>query len=161
MTQSQVHILVVDDERNIRNNLGMVLEADGHKVDTASNGDDALLRRTLRYSVHRYPDAQDGWSGTTLLCTRSQTQHAGGHVDRVRDREWGGVTIWLWRRALRLRRRMKFSSGWGTPRARDRRRESKPMCIITISHDAFGDGCVVAERVVAILGYRCISRSAG
>jgi DNA-binding response OmpR family regulator len=41
MTQSQVHILVVDDERNIRNNLGMVLEADGHKVDTASIGDDA------------------------------------------------------------------------------------------------------------------------
>jgi DNA-binding NtrC family response regulator len=44
MNQSQVHILVVDDERNIRNNLGMVLEAEGYKVDTASNGDDALLR---------------------------------------------------------------------------------------------------------------------
>jgi DNA-binding NtrC family response regulator len=44
MTQSQVHILVVDDERNIRNNLGMVLEAEGYKVDKASNGDDALLR---------------------------------------------------------------------------------------------------------------------
>lgn len=44
MTQSQVHILVVDDERNIRNNLGMVLEAEGYKIDTASNGNDALLR---------------------------------------------------------------------------------------------------------------------
>jgi DNA-binding NtrC family response regulator len=44
MTQSQVHVLVVDDERNIRNNLGMVLEAEGYEVDTASNGDDALLR---------------------------------------------------------------------------------------------------------------------
>jgi DNA-binding NtrC family response regulator len=44
MTQSQVHILVVDDERNIRNNLGMVLEAEGYKVDTVSNGDDALRR---------------------------------------------------------------------------------------------------------------------
>jgi DNA-binding NtrC family response regulator len=44
MTQSQVQILVVDDERNIRNNLGMVLEAEGYKVDTASNGDDALVR---------------------------------------------------------------------------------------------------------------------
>jgi DNA-binding response OmpR family regulator len=44
MTQSQVHILVVDDERNIRNNLGMVLEAEGYKVDKASNSDDALLR---------------------------------------------------------------------------------------------------------------------
>ena len=44
MTQSQVHILVVDDERNIRNNLSMVLEAEGYKADTVSNGDDALLR---------------------------------------------------------------------------------------------------------------------
>jgi len=44
MTQSQVHILVVDDERNIRNNLRMVLETAGYKVDTANNGDDALLR---------------------------------------------------------------------------------------------------------------------
>jgi DNA-binding NtrC family response regulator len=43
MTQSQVHILVVDDERNIRNNLAMVLESEGYKVDKASNGDDALL----------------------------------------------------------------------------------------------------------------------
>jgi len=44
MSQSQVRILVVDDERNIRNNLGMVLEAEGYKVDKASNGDDAILR---------------------------------------------------------------------------------------------------------------------
>ena len=44
MTQSQVHILVVDDERNIRNNLAMVLEAEGYKVDKASNGDDAILQ---------------------------------------------------------------------------------------------------------------------
>jgi len=52
MTQSQVHILVVDDERNIRNNLGMVLEAEGYKVDKAGNGDDALLRvREGRYDI--------------------------------------------------------------------------------------------------------------
>ena len=52
MTQSEVHILVVDDERNIRNNLRMVLEADGYKVDTASNGDDALLRvKDGRYDI--------------------------------------------------------------------------------------------------------------
>ncbi len=52
MSQSQVHILVVDDERNIRNNLGMVLEAEGYKVDTVSNGDDALLRvKEGRYDI--------------------------------------------------------------------------------------------------------------
>jgi len=32
------------------------------------------------------------------------------------------------------------------------------MSIITISHEAFGDGRAVAERVAEILGYRCISR---
>jgi DNA-binding response OmpR family regulator len=42
MAQSQVRILVVDDERNIRNHLSMVLQAEGYKVDTAGNGDDAL-----------------------------------------------------------------------------------------------------------------------
>ena len=32
------------------------------------------------------------------------------------------------------------------------------MSIITLSHEAFGEGRAVAERVAAILGYRCISR---
>ena len=32
------------------------------------------------------------------------------------------------------------------------------MSIITISHEAFGHGRAVAERVAQILGYRCISR---
>ncbi len=44
MTELAIRILVVDDERNIRKNLSMVLEAEGYKVDTAANGDDALLR---------------------------------------------------------------------------------------------------------------------
>src|SRR6266511_4173774 len=52
MTQSQVHIQVVDDKRNIRNNLGMVLEAEGYKVDKAGNGDDALLHvKEGRYDI--------------------------------------------------------------------------------------------------------------
>jgi DNA-binding NtrC family response regulator len=37
-----VHILVVDDERNIRNNLRSLLEAEGYKVDTASDGEEAI-----------------------------------------------------------------------------------------------------------------------
>jgi len=44
MTQSQVHVLIVDDERNIRKNLGMVLEVEGYNVETAGNGEDAVLR---------------------------------------------------------------------------------------------------------------------
>ena len=52
MNQTQAHILVVDDERNIRNNLRMVLEAEGYKIDTASNGDDALLQvKDGRYDI--------------------------------------------------------------------------------------------------------------
>jgi DNA-binding NtrC family response regulator len=52
MSHPLAHILVVDDERNIRNNLGMLLEAEGYKVDTAANGDEALLRvKEGRYDV--------------------------------------------------------------------------------------------------------------
>src|SRR5215510_5515938 len=32
------------------------------------------------------------------------------------------------------------------------------MSIITISHEAFGNGRQIAERVASILNYRCISR---
>ena len=52
MAESENHILVVDDERNIRNNLGMVLEAEGYKVDKCADGDDAILRvKQGRYDI--------------------------------------------------------------------------------------------------------------
>lgn len=52
MTQSLVHILVVDDERNIRNNLRSLLEAEGYKVDVAGNGDDGLQHvKEGRYDI--------------------------------------------------------------------------------------------------------------
>jgi len=38
---------------------------------------------------------------------------------------------------------MKLSSGWDTS-IRGRRHNGKPMSIITISHEAFGDGRAVA-----------------
>jgi DNA-binding NtrC family response regulator len=39
-----VHILVVDDERNIRKNLTMVLEAAGYNVDATGDGEKALAK---------------------------------------------------------------------------------------------------------------------
>lgn len=42
MTHPQARILVVDDERNIRKTLSIVLEAGGYTVDTASDGEAAL-----------------------------------------------------------------------------------------------------------------------
>jgi DNA-binding response OmpR family regulator len=52
MAQSQLRILVVDDERNIRNNLSMVLEVEGYKVDTAGSGDEGLQRvKDGRYDI--------------------------------------------------------------------------------------------------------------
>lgn len=44
MTQRPARILVVDDERNIRKHLGMVLEAAGYQVDGASDGEEALAK---------------------------------------------------------------------------------------------------------------------
>ena len=42
MTETKPRILVADDERNIRKNLAMVLEAGGYQVDEASDGEEAL-----------------------------------------------------------------------------------------------------------------------
>jgi DNA-binding NtrC family response regulator len=49
MIASQVRILVVDDERNIRNNLTMVLEAAGYEVDSSGDGEDALTKSKERH----------------------------------------------------------------------------------------------------------------
>ena len=43
MTELTARILVADDERNIRRNFAMVLDAQGYKVDEAKNGDEALV----------------------------------------------------------------------------------------------------------------------
>ncbi|HVH91905.1 MAG TPA: response regulator, partial [Candidatus Acidoferrum sp.] len=43
MTETKPRILVADDERNIRKNLAMVLEAGGYQVDEASDGEEALI----------------------------------------------------------------------------------------------------------------------
>jgi two-component system, OmpR family, alkaline phosphatase synthesis response regulator PhoP len=52
MTQPQARILVVDDERNIRRHLGMVLETAGYQVDEASDGEEALAKcREQHYDV--------------------------------------------------------------------------------------------------------------
>jgi FixJ family two-component response regulator len=52
MIASQVRILVVDDERNIRNNLTMVLESAGYKVDASGDGEDALTKcKTQHYDI--------------------------------------------------------------------------------------------------------------
>jgi len=42
MALPKARILVADDERNIRKNLALVLEAVGHTVDEAKDGDEAL-----------------------------------------------------------------------------------------------------------------------
>jgi DNA-binding NtrC family response regulator len=42
MAEAKSHMLVADDERNIRKNLGMVLEAAGYVVEEARDGEEAL-----------------------------------------------------------------------------------------------------------------------
>jgi DNA-binding NtrC family response regulator len=68
MTQSQVHILVADDEPNIRENLTMVLEAAGYKVDASSDGEDALTKCKERHYDIAFVDIQmPRMSGLQLL----------------------------------------------------------------------------------------------
>jgi DNA-binding response OmpR family regulator len=49
MKQPRARMLVVDDERNIRKNLSMVLEAEGYEVDAASDGESALVKARERH----------------------------------------------------------------------------------------------------------------
>jgi CheY-like chemotaxis protein len=58
MTQSQIYILVVDDERNIRKNLTMVLEASGYMVDAASDGEEAIAKCKERRPDIAFVDVQ-------------------------------------------------------------------------------------------------------
>src|SRR5262245_48668863 len=52
MTQPQARILVVDDERNIRRTLGMVLETAGYEVESAGDGEEALAKcREQHYDI--------------------------------------------------------------------------------------------------------------
>jgi DNA-binding response OmpR family regulator len=72
MCKSQLKILVVDDERNIRNNLGMLLEAEGHKVDRCSSADEALQRlKDVRYDIAFVDIQMPKMDGLQLLrCVR-------------------------------------------------------------------------------------------
>jgi DNA-binding NtrC family response regulator len=56
MAQPQVRILVVDDERNIRNNLTAVLQSAGYKVDASGDGEDALDSRVIAEPFNRNAD---------------------------------------------------------------------------------------------------------
>jgi len=49
MKQPHARMLVVDDERNIRKNLSLVLEAEGYEVDVASDGESALAKARERH----------------------------------------------------------------------------------------------------------------
>jgi DNA-binding response OmpR family regulator len=58
MTTPRVRILVVDDERNIRKHLGMMLEAAGYAVDTAGNGEEALSKSKEQHYDIAFVDLQ-------------------------------------------------------------------------------------------------------
>ncbi len=69
MTTPQVRILVVDDERNIRKNLGMMLEAAGYAVDTAGNGEEALTKIQEQHYDIAFVDLQmPKMGGLELTC---------------------------------------------------------------------------------------------
>lgn len=48
MAEPSLHILIVDDEQNIRKTLGVYLEAEGHRVVSVSNSKDAIRENSLQ-----------------------------------------------------------------------------------------------------------------
>jgi len=68
MSKQQARVLVVDDERNIRKNLCMVVEAAGYAADAARDGDEALGKcRELHYDVAFVDLRMPKMDGLTLL----------------------------------------------------------------------------------------------
>lgn len=71
---SGAKILVVDDELIVRKSLGGWLERDGHKVDTASSGEEALKKcENTRYDVLLLDIKMEGLSGLDVLKTVKQS----------------------------------------------------------------------------------------
>jgi DNA-binding NtrC family response regulator len=65
---SGAKILVVDDELIVRKSLGGWLERDGHKVDTASSGEEALEKcANTRYDIFLLDIKMEGLSGLDVL----------------------------------------------------------------------------------------------
>jgi len=65
---SGAKILVVDDELIVRKSLGGWLERDGHKVDTASSGEEALEKcGNTRYDILLLDIKMEGLSGLDVL----------------------------------------------------------------------------------------------
>ena len=65
---SGAKILVVDDELIVRKSLGGWLERDGHKVDTAASGEEALEKcETTRYDILLLDIKMEGLSGLDVL----------------------------------------------------------------------------------------------
>jgi DNA-binding NtrC family response regulator len=49
MTVSEIRILIADDQRNVRGNLKMILEAAGYRVDATGDSEEALARCHRRH----------------------------------------------------------------------------------------------------------------
>ena len=63
---SEIHVLVVDDEKEIADLVEIYLVSDGYKVYKASNaleGLEILEKEDDSSGASRYHDAGDGWSG--------------------------------------------------------------------------------------------------
>ncbi|MEW6665813.1 MAG: sigma-54 dependent transcriptional regulator [Thermodesulfobacteriota bacterium] len=65
---SRAKILIVDDELIVRESLGGWLERDGHAVDKAASGEEALSRcRDVRYDILLVDIKMEGMSGLEVL----------------------------------------------------------------------------------------------
>src|SRR5262249_17993138 len=68
MAQPHASSLIVDDERNIRKNLQMLLKAEGYHVDVASDGEEALAEcRERHYDVALVDIQMPKMGGLALL----------------------------------------------------------------------------------------------
>lgn len=74
MTQEKASILIVEDDANIRETLGIILQQKGYNVDVATNGEEAIKRSQERYFNVALLDIKlPDMEGTKLLTAMHET----------------------------------------------------------------------------------------
>ena len=85
-------ILVVDDERSIRESLSKVLRAEGYEIVLAENGQQAI-EKLAQEPIDLLPldlglPGKDGWAKSARSCPSSLSRDAGNRVNWLRLRKW-------------------------------------------------------------------------
>ena len=115
-----LHVLVVDDEINIRKTLAIALETEGHKVTAVSNFQDALAEASHRSFELAFVDLRLGTDdGLDLIPALLLPAHgdlgAGGRPIFEQDADPGRTSSAFWPACTAVFRDASVQNTWAEP----------------------------------------------